>query len=119
MSRKGALWMLLAVVLWAAAPAFACLPMMHGSSSHGCCHSAMQDCCGGTMSTPMACCAVQSSSPVATPALLSAFEHWQSAALSAFPAEGFVDLQFSAAAQHPLEMPPLRLSPGGSSILRI
>jgi hypothetical protein len=57
MGRKGAMLMLAVVILWAAAPALACLMP---ADCHSCCHA--MDCDSVVMSAAHSCCQVHGSS---------------------------------------------------------
>ena len=115
--KKGALWMLAAVLLWTAAPAFACLPGMHDTAKLNCCRM-MQD-CSRTMGMGGSCCQMQRTNTNAAPVTPYAPEQGQP--LGILPRPAF--LQSSATSgipvRNPLEAPPPSASPGGSSILRI
>jgi hypothetical protein len=53
MSKAGAILLLMVAVLWAAAPAFACLAP---AQPHACCVQMMRHCDPATMNAGMACC---------------------------------------------------------------
>src|SRR5579862_7225537 len=79
--RKGALWMMLvAVVLWTAAPAFACLPGLRLAAQPDCCQQMTAD-CGGDMAMTGSCCQLAPTHNAA--AMVSAYapEHEQQLAV--------------------------------------
>jgi hypothetical protein len=115
--RQGALGMLVAVVLWTAAPLIACVPgLVETKAKHNCCGAMMQDCelmIGGS------CCELSPSHNTA--ALISTFapEHEQ---LSAIVVRAtYLPMLVHSGAKHQTlhEIPPPDHSPGGISILRI
>jgi hypothetical protein len=117
MSRKGALLMLMAAVLWAAPPAFACLLTAPGGGLSSCCRGTMRDCPMRGMGQTTTCCqqrtenaAIASEAPPA-PAPAAVFFPRQASLLLS---QSFVSTRRLA-----LEAPPPDPSPGGRSNLRI
>ena len=67
MGKAAAILMLVVVVLWAAAPAFACLAP---SQPHACCrHMDMPDCDMSTMGAAASCCQVSTPDTSGAPAI--------------------------------------------------
>src|ERR1035438_9509647 len=66
--RKGILLMLAVVVLWAAAPASACLLGTRHSSPPACCRAMAKDCDTPTMGADSSCCQIHDKTPAGTPA---------------------------------------------------
>lgn len=112
--KQGALWMLLAVLLWIAAPAFPCLA---AAARHDCCRAMMQDC--APMSIQGSCCELRPAKTIVTP--VSAYAPKRGPQLSALPIT-FLQQPLRASAmelQNLRHAPPPDPSPGGISVLRI
>ncbi len=115
MGRKGAFLLLATVVLWAVAPALACLtPSAHRSCCQG---MAMQDCSSPAMMQCGDCCSVQPTDAPVLAGSAGAVDHSVGSvpspiALALPPAAGYAT---DPASETPL--PPG--SPGVGSILRI
>ncbi|MFP5206759.1 MAG: hypothetical protein ACLGSH_15505 [Acidobacteriota bacterium] len=114
--KKGAFVLLLIAVLWAAAPALACvMPMAHGSCCQG---MGMQDCASPAMMHCGDCCRMQSSNAPLPPGSAGAADH----AIGSVPAASGIVLVLlpdtGSAVLPGVETPPPG-SRGRGSILRI
>ena len=116
---KRAMIMLLAVVLWTAAPMIAWVLGLGAHSKHDCCAAmAMQDCSGDSMECN-SCCHL---SPAPLNAMLvsaGAPNHTQEAGEPLWSAYIQVLPDLHAGRQTFREAPPPAPSPGGLSVLRI
>src|SRR5215469_9089331 len=70
MSKAGAVLLLMVAVLWAAAPAFACLAP---AQPHACCARMMRNCDPATMNAGMTCCQARSQNESEQPAAGASF----------------------------------------------
>jgi hypothetical protein len=115
--KQGALGMLVAVILFAAAPLVACVPGFGQQTTPDCCVAMMQDCGGPTMSG--SCCELAPTHN--TVALVSAFapEHGQQPAVLVRGAYLPVIADPGHARQTFGETDPTDPSPGNFSVLRI
>jgi hypothetical protein len=117
--RKGALMMLATVLLWTAAPAFACLPGMRAAGPADCCRSMAPDCPMSQAAMNASCCSTHRQDNAVPPVPFYAPEHAQKLFVTAHSAS-FVALANSDSIERAalLASPPYH-SPGASSILRI
>ncbi|HKF50664.1 MAG TPA: hypothetical protein VKB38_25090 [Terracidiphilus sp.] len=117
-STKGALGMLIAVVLWTTAPLIACVPGLRSAAKSDCCLSmGMEDCSGPMINS--SCCDF---APIhSNPALASAFTpfHAQESGLLAQQTTLPLIADPNAGQLTFIESPPPDPSPGGLSVLRI
>lgn len=116
MSGKGAILMLAVVVLWAAAPALACLTPV---PCHSCCHAMAMDCDSAVTSAVHPCCQLQGSG-AAVP-MNSAIAPEQATGLHQTMASSASIALSGLASQTPgsAKTPPLRSLSGTATILRI
>lgn len=117
MGRKGALVLLLMMVLWAATPALACLtPSAHRSCCQG---MAMQECSSPAMMQCGDCCRVQPADAPLLPGSAGAVDH----SVGYVPSPSLIALALPSLARHatmPVSEAPLPPgSPATGSILRI
>ena len=114
--RQSAWGMLVAVVLWTAAPLIACVPGLGSKAKTDCCAAMMQD-CGPAMSG--SCCELAPTQVTATIASVYTPEHEQQAAT--LVRKAFLPvLNDLVNGQHSFnQIPPADPSPGGISVLRI
>lgn len=115
MSKAGAILLLAVAVLWAAAPAFACLAP---AQPHACCARMMRHCDPATMNAGMACCQAHSQNESEQPTAGATFhvrvipaEAWMMTAVTPAPS-------VANAMSHGSETPPPILT-ADTFILRI
>src|SRR3974390_2612853 len=115
MSKAGAVLLLMVAVLWAAAPAFACLAP---AQPHACCARMMRNCDPATMNAGMACCQARNQNESEQPAAGASFQirldlahGWTPVAVAEAPASRSVPA-------HSAETPPPILT-ADTFILRI
>lgn len=118
-SKNGAFLMLAVVILWTAAPGFACLSGTRLAGQPDCCRGMALNCPMRDAGLNATCCPTHSQDSAVTPDPSYSPEHSQKLCLAPHDAGlvvhaklGFVDLAA-------LKTPPPKLMPGGSSILRI
>jgi hypothetical protein len=117
MGRKGAFLLLAVMILWAVAPALACVTLM---AHRSCCQGmAMQDCASSAMMQCGDCCRAQPTDAPLLPASASAVDH----ALGSGPSLTATELALLPGAGQAIllafEAPPPPGFSGGGSILRI
>lgn len=118
-SRKGAFLLLAAVVLWTAAPAFACIALMHPAENSRCCHSMGSNCPMPDAGLSSSCCLIHGGDTLAATAPSYSTEQPHQLFISESPA-GYVGHAGPNSVIRPaFDAPPPDPSPGGSSILRI
>jgi hypothetical protein len=115
--KYGAMGMLVAVVLWTAAPLLACVPGLHAKSKPDCCVAMSMPDCGDSMNG--ACCEFAPTHTSATTVSVYAPEHEQLSALMVRSL--YLPVLNDATVGRPRmhEAAPPDPSPGGLSILRI
>jgi hypothetical protein len=114
--RQGALWMLVAVILWTAAPLIACVPGLGTTAKVDCCAAMMQD-CGATMSG--SCCELAPTHNTAT--MVSAYAPEQVQEPGLMVREAYLPMLTDPelGQQSFLQATPPDPSPGGFPVLRI
>jgi hypothetical protein len=116
-SKQGAFGMLVAVVLWTAAPLIACVPGFGPKPKADCCAAMMQDCGGSAMSG--SCCELAPAHTTAATVSAFAPEHDQHPATIVRGAYLSMPANPGTGQQIYHETPPPDPSPGSFSILRI
>ena len=115
-SKKGALGMLVTVVLWISSPLLACLPDLASQAKTDCCAAMMQD-CGAMMGST--CCQLAPTRTPATTVRAYAPEHQRSIA-ALLRGQTLPGLSEAPARQSAFfATAPPDPSPGGHSVLRI
>lgn len=113
--RRGAVLLLVIVGLWAAMPAFACLP---STAQLACCRSMMHDCDSSMTMSGNSCCVVHSAPDAVLPGLAGTVDHLSDVA--ALPAALYpVPSLVLAPLVSSLTDSPPPIPSSGSSILRI
>jgi hypothetical protein len=117
--RKGVLLMLAVAVLWAAAPASACLFGTRNSSQPVCCRAMAKDCGTPTMGADGSCCQIHGKAPAVTPVPPSS--PVQSQELAFVPHQTAIEPPAAPGSgyRNALESPPPKFPPGGAFALRI
>ena len=117
--RKGAMWMLAAVVLWTATPVSLCLLLAQPARQPACCRAMANECGSMPGMAGSACCQINRQDASLTPVLPYTLEHTERAALLPH-----ADLTLQTRTRGPVresvfETSPPLISPSGSSFLRI
>jgi hypothetical protein len=114
--RQGALGMLVAVVIWTAAPLIVCVPSLRAKPKADCCAAGMRDC---ESMQNRSCCELAPAHNTATMVSAYAPEYDQQTALLVREARlpMLTDPGMGQRTFH--ETPPPDPSPGGISVLRI
>jgi len=117
--RKGALFLLVIVALWAAVPALACVPLGHSMTHRSCCCGMVGDCITPGMSMSNSCCYLNGTPTPTTPTQLLSPENAQNLAVAHDWATVQSTTSSTIAEVPDLVTPPLKSPPGAGSILRI
>jgi hypothetical protein len=117
--RKGVLLMLAVVVLWAAAPASACLLGTRHSSQPACCRAMAKDCETPAMGADSSCCQIHGKTPAVTP--VPQYSPVQSQELAYGPHQAGEESPANPGSgyRNALETPPPKFPPGGAFALRL
>ena len=118
-SRKGAFWILAAVVLWTAMPVSPCLLFARAPQLPACCRAMAKDCGSMANLSGSACCQLRRQDATLTPAQLYTQERTQRPSLLPHAPLPHMPAATRALATRSREAPPPLALLRGSSILRI